>query len=51
MTQETFRTALVFAISVVLVAGLYLGWHFTHQPEANPSCMWRGQRIHGSMCP
>lgn len=46
MTWDSFR---MFAISIVLVAGLYLAWHFTHPP--NHSCEWRGQQIHGSLCP
>jgi len=30
MTAERTRLALVLMLAVVLVAGLYLGWHFTH---------------------
>lgn len=33
MTTEQTRTALVLMLTVVIAAGLYLGWHFTHQPS------------------
>lgn len=49
MTQQRFRGVLTAAIAVVLVAGLWFGWHATHHAES--SCTWRGQRIHGTLCP
>lgn len=48
MAWDTYR---MYAISLVLVVGVYLAWHFTHQPHVDPSCMWHGQRLHGSFCP
>jgi hypothetical protein len=30
MTQQQFRLALTIVIAIVLVFGLYVGWHFTH---------------------
>lgn len=50
MTQQSFRGALTGALVIVLAAGLYLGWHFTHHP--NPSCRYQGQTLHGfARCP
>lgn len=50
MTQQSFRGVVSAAIAIVLVAGLYLGWHFTHRP--NPACQYQGQTIHGfERCP
>ena len=34
MTQQQFRLALTIVIAIVLVFGLYLGWHFTHPHQA-----------------
>lgn len=33
MNQQQFRAVLVLLLAIVVAFGLYLGWHFTHQPK------------------
>lgn len=50
MDQQTFRGVLSLALVIVLAAGLYLGWHFTHRPDH--ACQWQGKTLHGfERCP
>lgn len=52
MDQQQFRGVLAAVLVVAVVAGLWLGWHFTHLPAANPSCRYQGQTLHGfARCP
>lgn len=50
MDQQTFRGVLSAALVIVLAAGLYLGWHFTHRPASG--CRYQGTTLHGfDRCP